>query len=33
LTQVVEIAGCGHAPALNVANQLERVATFIRAAG
>ena len=29
LTQVMEVAGCGHAPALNVASQLERVAEFI----
>jgi pimeloyl-ACP methyl ester carboxylesterase len=29
LTQVVEIEGCGHAPALNVADQMERVRTFI----
>ncbi len=33
LTQVAEIAGCGHAPALNVPDQLERVAAFIDAAG
>ena len=32
LTQVVEISGCGHAPALNVPDQLERVAAFIDAA-
>ncbi|MFZ4479177.1 MAG: alpha/beta fold hydrolase [Rhodoferax sp.] len=32
LLQVVEIAGCGHAPALNVAQQLDRVAAFIAAA-
>ncbi|MDO9360786.1 MAG: alpha/beta hydrolase [Polaromonas sp.] len=32
LTEVVEIEGCGHAPALNVPDQLERVATFIKAA-
>ncbi|WP_096697760.1 alpha/beta fold hydrolase [Polaromonas sp. AER18D-145] len=32
LTQVVEIEGCGHAPALNVPDQLERVAAFIDAA-
>jgi pimeloyl-ACP methyl ester carboxylesterase len=32
LTEVVEIAGCGHAPALNVPDQLERVAAFIMAA-
>jgi pimeloyl-ACP methyl ester carboxylesterase len=32
LTQVVEIAGCGHAPALNVPDQLELVANFINAA-
>ena len=31
LTQVVEIEGCGHAPALNVPDQLERVAAFIDA--
>ena len=31
LTQVVEIEGCGHAPALNVPDQLERVAAFIEA--
>ena len=30
LTQVVEIEGCGHAPALNVESQLERVASFIQ---
>ncbi len=33
LTNLVEIAGCGHAPALNVQNQLQRVADFIGAAG
>ena len=33
LTQVVEIIGCGHAPALNVPDQLDRVAAFIDAAG
>jgi len=33
LVQVVEITGCGHAPALNVPDQLERVAAFIAAAG
>ncbi len=32
LLQVVEVAGCGHAPALNVPDQLERVAAFIAAA-
>ena len=31
LAQVVEIAGCGHAPALNVPDQLTRVAAFIDA--
>lgn len=31
LAQVVEIEGCGHAPALNVPDQLERVAAFIDA--
>ena len=30
--QVVEIEGCGHAPALNVPAQLDRVAAFIEAA-
>lgn len=29
LTQVVEIEGCGHAPALNVPDQLDRVTAFI----
>ncbi len=29
LAQVVEIPGCGHAPALNVPDQLDRVAAFI----
>ncbi len=29
LTQVVEIAGCGHAPALNVPDQLELVSSFL----
>lgn len=33
LTQVVEIAGCGHAPALNVPDQLDQVAVFIEAIG
>jgi pimeloyl-ACP methyl ester carboxylesterase len=33
LAQVVEIEGCGHAPALNVPDQLARVAAFIDAAG
>lgn len=32
LTQVVEIAGCGHAPALNVPDQLNLVAKFVDAA-
>lgn len=32
LTEVVEIAGCGHAPALNVPDQLERVAAFVMTA-
>ena len=31
LTQVVEIPGCGHAPALNVPSQLDLVAAFIEA--
>ena len=31
LTQVVEVEGCGHAPALNVPDQLARVMAFIRA--
>jgi len=30
LVRVVEIAGCGHAPALNVADQLELVASFLQ---
>ena len=29
LTQVVEIEACGHAPALNVADQMARVAAFV----
>ena len=29
--QVVEVPGCGHAPALNVPDQLERVTVFIEA--
>ena len=32
LLQVVEIAGCGHAPALNVPEQLELVRSFLAAA-
>ena len=28
--QVVTIQGCGHAPALNVPDQLERVSAFLR---
>ncbi len=32
LTRVVEIAGCGHAPALNVPEQLELVRSFIETA-
>ena len=32
LTQVVEITGCGHAPALNVPGQLNLVAKFVDAA-
>ena len=32
LTQVVEIEGCGHAPALNVPHQLSRISAFIDAA-
>ena len=32
LVQGVEIEGCGHAPALNVLDQLDRVAAFIDAA-
>ena len=30
--QVMEVAGCGHAPALNVPEQLDRIAAFIAAA-
>ncbi|WP_296443959.1 alpha/beta fold hydrolase [Rhodoferax sp. UBA5149] len=33
LTQVIEVSGCGHAPALNVPEQLDPVAAFIKAAG
>ena len=33
LLKVVEIQGCGHAPALNVPEQLELIEGFIRAAG
>jgi pimeloyl-ACP methyl ester carboxylesterase len=29
LTRIVEIPGCGHAPALNVADQLDLVTSFI----
>lgn len=32
LAKVVEVAGCGHAPALNVPEQLELVSAFIEAA-
>ena len=32
LLQVTEVAGCGHAPALNVPEQLDRIALFIEAA-
>jgi pimeloyl-ACP methyl ester carboxylesterase len=32
LLQVVEVAGCGHAPALNVPEQLETVAAFMESA-
>ncbi len=32
LLQVLEIAGCGHAPALNVADQLDPITAFIQAA-
>ena len=31
--QVVEVPGCGHAPALNVPDQLDGVTAFIEAAG
>lgn len=31
LTRVIEIEGCGHAPALNVLGQLEKVSSFIEA--
>ena len=30
---VVEIAGCGHAPALNVPEHLAPIEAFVRAAG
>jgi len=29
LARVIEVPGCGHAPALNVPEQLDLVATFI----
>ena len=29
LTRVVEVPGCGHAPALNVPDQLDLIAAFI----
>jgi len=29
LTQIVEVPGCGHAPALNVPGQLDQIAAFI----
>jgi len=29
--QVIEVPGCGHAPALNVPDQLEAVTAFIEA--
>lgn len=32
LAQVVEVEGCGHAPALNVPDQLEKITAFIEAA-
>ena len=32
LAQVVEIEGCGPAPALNVPDPMERVAAFVKAA-
>ena len=31
LARVVEVPGCGHAPALNVPEQLDRVRAFIEA--
>jgi len=31
--QVIEVAGCGHAPALNVPAHLEPIEAFVRAAG
>jgi pimeloyl-ACP methyl ester carboxylesterase len=31
LARVIEIEGCGHAPALNVLGQLEKVSAFIEA--
>jgi hypothetical protein len=29
----MEVAGCGHAPALNVPEQLDRISQFIGSAG
>ena len=29
LTRVVEVVGCGHAPALNVPDQIDLIAAFI----
>jgi pimeloyl-ACP methyl ester carboxylesterase len=31
--QVIEVPGCGHAPALNVPSQLAPLAAFLREAG
>jgi hypothetical protein len=33
LLQVIEVPGCGHAPALNVPVQLETVAQFVHSVG
>jgi len=33
LLQIIEVAGCGHAPALNVPAHLEPIEAFVRAAG
>jgi hypothetical protein len=31
--QIIEVPGCGHAPALNVPEHLDPIEAFVRAAG